>query len=74
MGEARWIAHRVESPDRKRGKARPTGPKDTGYVRGLYRLDHVAEEVAESFEKLVFQQVDNLAFQALAFEAWRGRV
>jgi hypothetical protein len=36
-------------------------------VRGLYRLDHVAEEVAESFEKLVFQQVDNLAFSGARF-------
>lgn len=46
-------------------KARPAGPKGTGYVRGLYRFDAASEEAAEAFERLFFGQVDSLAKKAL---------
>ena len=46
-------------------KARDCGPKGTGYVRGLYRLEYLDEERAERFERIFFGQVDSLAKQGL---------
>jgi hypothetical protein len=40
---------------------RNTSPKGTGYVRGLYRLDHLAGDAAEAYERLFFSMVDNTA-------------
>jgi hypothetical protein len=45
-------------------KARDCGPRGTGYVRGLYRLEYGDEARAEAFEKIFFGQVDTLAKQA----------
>ncbi|UPK15813.1 DUF4238 domain-containing protein (plasmid) [Bradyrhizobium sp. 155] len=40
---------------------RATAPKGTGFVRGLYRLDHLSGDAAEAFERFFFSLVDNLA-------------
>lgn len=53
-------------------KSRPTGPKGTGYVRGLYRFDGATEEAAEAFERLFFGQVDTKAKQALDIHLGRS--
>jgi hypothetical protein len=53
-------------------KARPAGPKGTGYVRGLYRFDAASEEAAEAFEKLFFDHVDSLAKKALDIQLDRA--
>jgi hypothetical protein len=39
---------------------RPTGPKGTGYDRGLYRLTGVPEDVSEAVERKFMAQVDIL--------------
>ena len=44
---------------------RPTGPKGTGYERGLYRLTGVPEDVSEAVERKFMAQVDSLAKKAL---------
>jgi Protein of unknown function (DUF4238) len=44
---------------------RNTSPKGTGYVRGLYRLDHLTEDAAEAYERLFFSTVDNTAKDSL---------
>lgn len=46
-------------------EARPTSPKGTGYVRGLYRLPNVAEEKAELVETAYMKVVDDAAAKAL---------
>jgi Protein of unknown function (DUF4238) len=48
-------------PNGKDVKARNTAPKGTGYVRGLYRLDHLTGDAAEAYERLFFATVDNTA-------------
>lgn len=52
-------------PGRSEVTARPTGPKGTGYERGLYRLTGVAEDVAEAIERRFMSQVDSLAKKTL---------
>jgi hypothetical protein len=54
-------------------KARPAGPRGTGYVRGLYRFDGESEEVSEAFERLFFSTVDNLAKEALDIHLGRSQ-
>lgn len=44
---------------------RPTGPKGTGYERGLYRLTGVPEDASEAVERKFMAQVDSLAKKAL---------
>jgi hypothetical protein len=44
---------------------RNTSPTGTGYVRGLYRLEHMSGDAAEAFERLFFSMVDNLAKDSL---------
>ena len=44
---------------------RPTGPKGTGYERGLYRLTGVPEDVSEAVERKFMAQVDSLAKKTL---------
>ena len=46
-------------------KTRPTAPTGTGYVRGLYRLDHLTGEAAEAYERFFFSLVDNHAKDGL---------
>jgi hypothetical protein len=46
-------------------KTRPTSPTGTGYVRGLYRLDHLSGDAAEAYEKFFFSLVDNRAKDGL---------
>jgi hypothetical protein len=53
---------------------RSTAPKGTGYVRGLYRLDHLTGEAAETFERIFFSMVDNLAKESLDILLGRRRV
>lgn len=55
-------------------KSRPTGPKHTGYVRGLYRFEGTTEEASEAFERLFFGQVDSLAKKALDIHLGRAPV
>jgi hypothetical protein len=45
--------------------ARPTGPKGTGYERGLYRLTGVPDDVSEAVERKFMAQVDSLAKKTL---------
>lgn len=52
-------------PTGKEVKARETAPTGTGYVRGLYRMDHLTGEAAEAFERYFFSMVDNLAKDGL---------
>jgi hypothetical protein len=44
---------------------RPTGPKGTGYERGLYRLTGVPEDASEAVERKFMAQVDSLAKKTL---------
>lgn len=46
-------------------KTRPTSPKGTGFVRGLYRISGPDDATSEAFERVFFQTVDNLAKEAL---------
>lgn len=55
-------------------KARPAGPKGTGYVRGLYRFEAETEEIAEAFERLFFGAVDSSAKKALDIHLGRSKV
>ena len=55
-------------PDgRNRVEPRGTGPRGTGYKRGLYRImtDGLPEDLAERVERRFMQTVDNLAKDAL---------
>src|SRR5664279_5682343 len=46
-------------------EARPTSPKGTGYVRGLYRLPNVPSDKAELVETIYMKVVDDAAARAL---------
>ena len=61
-GNGRFIEYRRENG---RVVARPTSPKGTGYVRGLYRLPNVPDDKAEIIETVYMRQVDNGAAPAL---------
>jgi hypothetical protein len=54
-------------PGRPRVESRPTGPRGTGYERGLYRLHSPAipEDLAEQVERKFMGTVDRLAKDAL---------
>jgi len=53
---------------------RSTAPKGTGYVRGLYRLNHLSGDAAEAFERFFFSLVDNLAKDSLDILLGRNKV
>jgi hypothetical protein len=61
-------------PTGKEVMPRNTSPKGTGYVRGLYRIDHLTGDAAEAFERLFFSMVDNLAKESLDILLGRRRV
>lgn len=46
-------------------KARPTSPKGTGYVRGLYRIEDVDPNVVNAIETMFLKPSDGLAADAL---------
>ena len=46
-------------------RARPTSPKGTRYVRGLYRLPNVPTDKAELVETIYMKVVDDAAARAL---------
>jgi hypothetical protein len=61
-GNGRFIEYRREN---NKVVARPTSPKGTGYVRGLYRRPNVPDDKAEIIETVYMRQVDNGAAPAL---------
>jgi hypothetical protein len=61
---SRLIEYSRQGPDRVI-RARPTSPKGTGYVRGLYRLDDVDPNVVNAVETLFLKPSDGLAAEAL---------
>jgi hypothetical protein len=61
-------------PTGKEVQPRLTAPKGTGYVRRLYRLNHLSGDAAEAFERFFFSLVDNLAKDNLDILLDRRRV
>ena len=46
-------------------KTRPTSPKGTGFVRGLYRMDDIDPNVVNAVEEMFLKPSDGLATDAL---------
>ena len=61
-------------PTGKEVHPRSTAPKGTGYIRGLYRLNHLSGDGAEAFERFFFSLVDNLAKDSLDILLGRNKV